>query len=83
MDCCLSIVCAGEKSLGLKLVNKGYDLWMANSRGNRYSRDHVKADDELFTQHPKENDEYWKFSFSEMAKYDQPALWRYIEGVTG
>lgn len=27
---------------------------------------------------PDKSTEYWNFSFDEMAKYDQPALWKYI-----
>lgn len=40
VDSCASILASEEESLGLKLVNLGYDLWMNNSRGNRYSKDH-------------------------------------------
>jgi len=39
-DCCVGAICDEEESLGLKLVNQGYDLWLNNSRGSRYSRDH-------------------------------------------
>ena len=34
LDSGVSIVADGEDSLGIKLVNLGYDLWMNNSRGN-------------------------------------------------
>ena len=44
LDCCASIITNEEKSLGLKLVEQGYDLWINNSRGNRYSRDHKLFD---------------------------------------
>ena len=40
IDCCIGILANEEDSLGIKLVNAGYDLWLNNSRGNRYSRDH-------------------------------------------
>ena len=40
MDCSISILACEEESLGFKLVNAGFDLWLNNSRGNRYSRDH-------------------------------------------
>ena len=40
IDCCISLLADEEESLGLKLVNAGYDLWLNNSRGNRYSRSH-------------------------------------------
>lgn len=70
------IVAAGEDSLGIRLVNAGYDLWLNNSRGNRYSREHQRIDvddcewDQIY--------KYWAYSFDEMAQYDQPALWEFI-----
>jgi pimeloyl-ACP methyl ester carboxylesterase len=59
------------------LVDAGYDLWMNNSRGNRFSRDHVALDVE------KSKEEYFSFSFQEMGQFDQPALWTYIIQKTG
>lgn len=38
----------------------GYDVWLANSRGNAYSRNHTHLD--------LKSDEYWGFSFDEMAQ---------------
>ena len=81
MDCCAGIVCDGEDSLGLRLVNAGYDLWMNNSRGNRYSKDHQWIELDACTS--EERDNYWSFSFSELGKYDQPALWNFIISKTG
>ena len=40
LDSCMSLVANEEHSLGLMLVNEGFDLWLNNSRGNRYSREH-------------------------------------------
>mgnify|MGYP006113807181 CR=1 FL=1 len=80
VDCCAGIVCQGENSLGLRLVNAGYDLWLNNSRGNRFSRDHQFID--LEQANIEELDDYWDFSFQEMAEYDQISLWEFIEAKT-
>ena len=43
------------------LANKGYDVWIGNTRGNFYSSKHVNM---------TENDpDFWKYSFDEMAEY--------------
>jgi len=81
VDCCVGIVASGEDSLGIRLVNAGFDLWMNNSRGNRYSRDHSVID--LAKASNDEKEEYFDFSFSEMAEFDQPALWKYVLNHTG
>jgi hypothetical protein len=44
IDCHAGIVAQGKNSLGIRLVDAGYDLWLNNSRGNRYSRDHMGMD---------------------------------------
>ena len=65
-DSCAGWVLNGERSLGYLLADVGYDIWMNNSRGNRYSRHHVNLD-------PDDDDEkesYWDYSFEEMAKFD-------------
>mmetsp|Transcript_14588 Transcript_14588/g.14214 ORF Transcript_14588/g.14214 Transcript_14588/m.14214 type:complete len:80 (-) Transcript_14588:678-917(-) len=56
------------------LAEAGYDVWFANSRGNKYSLQHVSmtASDDL----------YWEFSFEESANYDLPAIVTYILNAT-
>ena len=40
----------------------GFDVWMGNSRGNKYSKNHRYLD-------ATEKD-FWNFSFYELGKYD-------------
>jgi predicted alpha/beta hydrolase len=47
-------------------------VWLGNSRGNRYST-HKMSPIVL---------DFWNFSFNEMARYDLPAAFRYINRVT-
>uniref|UniRef100_T1JXX3 Lipase n=1 Tax=Tetranychus urticae TaxID=32264 RepID=T1JXX3_TETUR len=62
-------------NLGFVLSSLCYDVWLSNSRGNVYSMDHL---------HLSSNDEnFWKFSFDEMSKYDLPAFINYILKTTG
>jgi hypothetical protein len=69
----------GEKSIAFLLADLGYDCWMNNSRGNRYSRQHVFLDPD----NEDDKERFWDYSFEEMAKYDQPALFNYVLGKSG
>lgn len=63
MDCGAGILCAEERSLGFRLVEAGYDLWLNETRGNKFSRDHCLIN--LNTASKKEREKYWEFSFVE------------------
>lgn len=79
MDSCACWVLNGEKSLAFLLAEWGYDVWMNNTRGNRYSRHHVTLDPD----DDKDKEQFWDYSFEDMARYDQPALFNFVQGRTG
>jgi pimeloyl-ACP methyl ester carboxylesterase len=65
-----------EKNLPYRLADSGYDVWMVNSRGNKYSRSHATYNpDTPFSQ-------FWDFSFHEMGKYDVPNCIDYVLAQT-
>ena len=57
-------------SLGFVLANAGYDVWMGNSRGNKYSRINTKIS--------PEDKEFWDYSFQEMGQYDVKANIKFV-----
>ncbi|KAI8435542.1 hypothetical protein MSG28_003838 [Choristoneura fumiferana] len=67
------ILNGSEKSLTYALADAGYDVWMPNIRGNKYSREHawLKTDTKS----------YWNFSWHDVALYDVPAVIDYIMNV--
>merc|ERR1719244_1078257 len=52
---------------GFRLAEQGYDVWLGNFRGNHYSRAHA-------TLNPDKDNEFWQFSWDEMAKIDLVTL---------
>ena len=55
-----------NQALPLRLVDEGYDVWMGNNRGNKYSNVNDR-DGEWSLK------ERWNFSWAEMGIYDMPA----------
>ena len=61
---------------GFILANLGADIWFGNSRGNKYSLDHVSLNH-------KNSKDYWAFSWMQMSEGDLPAAFTYISEKTG
>lgn len=78
LDCSFSwIINEANQSLPFILADAGFDVWVTNNRGNRYSKMHTKYN---------QNDDYaafWNYSWDEMAKYDLPANTEYIKKSAG
>ncbi len=51
-------------------ARKGYDVWLGNSRGNKYSMAHETLD--------TKDEAYWQFDWQDMGDYDLPAAIEYV-----
>ncbi|KAK8270073.1 hypothetical protein V6Z11_D11G168800 [Gossypium hirsutum] len=64
-----------DESLGFILADNGFDVWLANTRGTKYSRGHTSL---------SSNDSaYWEWSWDELVQYDLSALVQYVQYKTG
>lgn len=63
------------QSLGFLLADAGYDVWLGNSRGNAYCQAN--------TMMSNTSQEFWNFSWDELAKYDLPAKIDFVLQTNG
>lgn len=70
------ILLGPDKSLPYYLATLGYDVWLANARGNRYSHKHKKNETQ------SNSSKYWDFSWQEMGLYDLPAIIDHVRNKT-
>lgn len=68
---------SGAKSIPFILAEKGFNVFLGNNRGARYSRKHKTLDP---TRDPKK---YFDYSFYELGKYDAPAQIDFVRQLTG
>ena len=66
---------SSEKSNAFMLARSGYDVWLGNNRGNRYSNTHTTLDNT--------SKEYWDYYQQDMGEKDLPAFIDFILESTG
>ncbi|XP_039120885.1 triacylglycerol lipase 2-like [Dioscorea cayenensis subsp. rotundata] len=64
-----------EESLAFVLADRGFDVWIANTRGTKWSRQHVTLD--------PSSRAYWNWSWDELVMYDLPATFDFVFSHTG
>ncbi|XP_062107318.1 triacylglycerol lipase 2-like isoform X2 [Humulus lupulus] len=64
-----------HQSLAFLLADNGFDVWIANTRGTKYSRGHASL--------TPEDGSYWNWSWDELVAYDLPATLHYVHDQTG
>ncbi|PIA32379.1 hypothetical protein AQUCO_04500172v1 [Aquilegia coerulea] len=75
MDGITWLLNAPDESLAFILADNGFDVWIANTRGTRYSRGHtsLSPDDSV----------YWDWSWDELVTNEFPATLQYVHDQTG
>jgi len=77
MDCAFSwVMNMADQSLPYLLVDRGYDVWLGNSRGTVYGLEHAGG-------LTPDDVEFWRFSWDQMGALDVPATVRHIRSTTG
>jgi len=64
-----------SQSLGFILADEGFDVWIANGRGTRWSHGH-----KTYSKHDRE---YWDWTWDELAEFDLPAMLKFVMTTTG
>ena len=57
------------------MADNGFDVWVGNIRGNKYSLGHINPE--------LRKKDYWDFTWSDISEKDLPAAFKYISKHTG
>lgn len=68
------VINSPDKAIAFQFIKAGYDVWMGNNRGTKYSMSHVSMN--------STQKEFWDFDFEQMGIYDQPAFINFIKKHT-
>lgn len=60
--------------LGYYLADKGYDVWLGNTRGSRYTKKYLRTSRSIR--------KYWDYTFSDIGLYDIPTMVDFILKAT-
>ncbi|XP_073126280.1 triacylglycerol lipase 1 [Henckelia pumila] len=63
-----------NQSLGFILANRGFDVWVGNVRGTRWSHGHVSLSEK--------DKKFWDWSWQELARYDLGEMIQYVYSIT-
>uniref|UniRef100_A0A6P7FUC7 Lipase 3-like n=1 Tax=Diabrotica virgifera virgifera TaxID=50390 RepID=A0A6P7FUC7_DIAVI len=74
--CSENFIGAGiDHAIGYFLSDRGFDVWLTNTRGNLHAQNHKTMD-------PERDRKFWNFGWHEVAIYDTTALVDYILNAT-
>ncbi len=76
LDCSDGYLINENPALAYDLASKGFDVWLPNFRGNRYSRRHESLN-------PDRDTLFWDFSMDELIAKDVPSILRFVVNATG
>ncbi|KAF7831729.1 triacylglycerol lipase 2-like [Senna tora] len=63
-----------SRSLAFLLADNGFDVWLANTRGTKYSHKHTSL--------APNDSAYWDWSWDELVAYDLPSTFQYVHQQT-
>ncbi|KAL5080615.1 hypothetical protein RYX36_009036 [Vicia faba] len=64
-----------SQNLPMILADDGFDVWITNTRGSKYSRNHTSLD--------PSNEKYWDWSWDELVSDEMPAIIDFVFNQTG
>lgn len=69
------LVTGPDRALGFILADAGYDVWLGNTRGSTYSRQHRDLS--------PDQKKFWEFSWHEIGERDLPKMINFVLKTTG